>query len=344
MARIRMLVLAGGRSDEHEVSIISTKSLLKALEGSNIDATPLVITRAGNWLPAAASQKALTDGSAKSGGELTLQKAQGNQEFDVIFPLLHGPYGEDGTMQGMLELADLPYIGSGVLSSALCMDKPMSKDVLATHGIPQVKWVVSTRHEYKKDADGVLARCQDLKAPWFVKPANLGSSVGISKVTQSDKLDEAIRAALKFDRRVIIEEGVEGGREVEVAILGNDAPKASTVGEITYASAFYDYETKYTAGRADLHIPADLPADVVGRIQTMGIQAFKILDCAGFARIDFFYKPKTGEVLLNEVNTIPGFTPFSMYTKLWEAAGISYAELVGSLIDLAKDRYAERKR
>ncbi|MEE8408684.1 MAG: D-alanine--D-alanine ligase family protein [Myxococcota bacterium] len=342
--RIRMLVLAGGRSDEHEVSIVSTRSLLEALEGSTIEATAVVITREGRWLSGPGSRQALSDGKATSGGELALHRARVAEEFDVVFPLLHGPYGEDGTVQGMLELADLPYVGSGVLSSSLCMDKPMAKDVLRTHGIPQVGYALITRRDVEQDADAAIARCSELAAPWFVKPANLGSSVGITRVCDAGALHQAIEVALQYDRRVIVEASAVDARELEVAILGNDDVRASPVGEITYASDFYDYDTKYTEGCADLHIPADIPDDVSKRIQELAIRAFGILDCAGFARVDFFYQPSVGTILLNEVNTIPGFTPFSMFTKLWEAGGLAYAELVHRLVDLAIERHRERQR
>jgi D-alanine-D-alanine ligase len=342
MTKIRMLVLAGGRSDEHEVSLTSTRSLMQALDGSQIEVTPLVITREGRWLPLAASRKALTDGKAATGGELTLHQARVAEEYDVVFPLLHGPNGEDGTVQGMLELAGIPYVGSGVLGSALCMDKPMAKDVLAQHGIPQVGYVMATRHVFATDPDGVIARCGALRRPWFVKPANLGSSVGIRKAADEAELRAAVENAMRYDRRVIVEESVEGARELEVAILGNDAPEASPIGEITYASAFYDYETKYTDGRARLHIPANVPDSVAGRMQDLGRRAFLLLDCAGFARADFFWQPETDELFLNELNTIPGFTPFSMFTKLWEAGGLTYAALVERLVDLALERHRER--
>jgi D-alanine-D-alanine ligase len=343
MKKIRMLVLAGGRSAEHEVSLISTRSLLKALQDSPIEATTVVITREGRWLSAAESEKALTDGKAIKGGEMVLHRAQVAEHYDVVFPLIHGPYGEDGTVQGMLELAGVPYIGSGVLSSALCMDKPMAKDVLRSHGLPQVNYIVFTRHEFAQNPEEVLHRCQQMSSPWFVKPANLGSSIGISKATTVKELHASIDMAKIHDRRIIVEEAAVGCRELEVAILGNDEPKASPIGEITYQSAFYDYETKYTEGRAQLMIPAEVPQDVVARIHALGLKAYRLLDCAGFARADFFYLPQKDQVLVNEVNTIPGFTPFSMFTRLWEAGGIPYANLVERLAELAIERHRERR-
>lgn len=345
MKPTRVLILAGGRSEEHEVSITSARAVLKAAEASaNLLASALVVTREGRWLSEPDSQKALTAGTARQGGELTLHGATMAEQCDVVFPLIHGPFGEDGTLQGMLELAGVPYIGSGVLASSLCMDKPMSKEVLRANGIPQVRYVACNSLRYKQDAKGVHTEVQQLKAPWFVKPANLGSSVGISKVKTPEALGPAIEEALRYDRRIIIEEGVPNVRELEVAILGNDEPRASPVGEITYSAEFYDYNTKYTDGKAQLRIPADCPADVVKKIQDTAIRAFQLLDCAGFARVDFFYQAKTGNLFLNELNTIPGFTPFSMFPKLWEAGGIPYAQLIETLVNLALERHRANRR
>jgi D-alanine-D-alanine ligase len=342
MKKTRVLVLAGGNSEEHEVSISSARSLLKALDGSPIDATALVVTRQGQWLTADESRRALTDGSAKTGGDLTLHRARIAEDYDVVFPLIHGPHGEDGTVQGMLELAGIPYVGSGVLASSLCMDKAMTKAVLKSHNIPQVRHTLVTRHQFGSNRDAVLRSCLELNAPWFVKPANLGSSVGISKATSRDELLKAIEVAHRYDRRALVEEGVTGARELEIGIMGNDSPEASPIGEITYNSDFYDYETKYTEGRADLHIPADVSKAVADRLTEMALKAYQALDCAGFARIDFFYQPRTGDLLLNELNTIPGFTPTSMFTKLWEKKGVSYPEVVQRLVELAFERHGRR--
>lgn len=336
----RVLVLAGGQSDEHEVSISSASSLLRSLQGTDVDATALVITRDGRWLNPAESEKALGDGKAQTGGELTLHSAKITEQFDVVFPLIHGPHGEDGTLQGMLELAGLPYVGSGVLGSALCMDKVASKAVLKAHNIPQVRSELVTRHMYDRDPKAVLAAAAALHSPWFVKPANLGSSVGITRATTTEELRAGIELALKYDRRVIVEEGVVGARELEIGILGNDAPEASVVGEITYSAEWYDYETKYTPGRADLHIPADISPEVAARLRELALKAYLLLDCAGLARVDFFYQPRSDELLLNEVNTMPGFTPTSMFTKLWEHTGLPYAEIVKRFIALALERHS----
>ena len=342
MKRTRVLILAGGRSEEHEVSLTSARSVLKAVQGTELDATALVITRSGHWLNPAESVKALADGKAPQGGQLTLHSAQIAEQFDAVFPLLHGPFGEDGTMQGMLELAGIPYVGSGVLSSALCMDKAMTKEVLRAQGVPQVKYALLTQYDMQHDSGATWERLRALKGPWFVKPVNLGSSVGISKAKDEASLRQAISTAFEYDRRVIVEEGLANAREIEVAILGNDDPKASPVGEITFNAEFYDYATKYTDGRSRMHIPADVPPDVAKQVQSIALRAFRMLDCSGFARVDFFYQQQTGALLLNELNTIPGFTPFSMFPKLWEAAGIGYGPLIQRLVELAIERHTQR--
>ena len=337
MSTLSLLLLCGGQSEEHEVSLNSAKSVLSALPKDRFEVTPLVITKAGRWLPAGEASAALERGAAETGGELVLQQASSAAAFDVVFPLLHGPMGEDGTVQGLLTLAGIPFVGSGVLGSASSMDKLVMKAVLSAHGIPQVAYMGVTRAEYKADPQHVLQTLEPLGFPVFVKPANLGSSVGISKAGNPLQLRAALELALSFDRRAIIEAGTPHGkpRELEVGILGNDAPRASPVGELTFDSEFYDYDTKYLAGRAQMHIPADVPLEIAQRVQQLALEAFKALDCAGLARVDFFYVPQTGEVFLNEVNTMPGFTQTSMYPKLWEAGGIGYGDLVAELVSLA---------
>ncbi|KAF7356469.1 D-alanine--D-alanine ligase [Mycena venus] len=344
MKPTRLLILAGGRSDEHEISIISARSVLEAATTvPNLDATGLVVTREGRWLSPQESQKALAEGSARHGGEPALHSAHVVTEYDVVFPLMHGPFGEDGTVQGMLELAGVPYVGCGVLASALCMDKTMTKEVLRANNIPQVRHFAFTRQAYANDPAHIINEAKRLRAPWFVKPANLGSSVGVSRATDDVQLKVAIEEALRYDRRALVEEEVLDVRELEVAILGNDAPKVSPVGEITHNGDFYDYPTKYTDGRSQRHIPTDAPHAVCEKIQELALRAYQILDCAGFARVDFFYAAETGQIFLNELNTIPGFTPFSMYPKLWESGGISYGELIQQLIDLALERHQSRR-
>ena len=338
----RLLVLAGGRSEEHEISIISTRSLLAALESTDIEAQALVISKTGHLLDFAASQKALADGVALSGGGSLADLAEHAKNAEMVFPLLHGPHGEDGKIQGFLEELQIPYIGCGVLASAACMDKIIFKHILASQGLEQVAYCLVTEHMYTSNQDGVLAKIQNIPAPWFVKPANLGSSVGISKARTNQELGTALDEAFKHDRRVIVEAGINNVRELEVALLGNQHPKASVVGEITYDADFYDYETKYTDGRAQLHIPADIPEKLISTIQTLAKEAYTLLDCAGFARADFFYDTQTEKLYLNEINTIPGFTPFSMFTKLWGASGISYDKLVAELMNLSRERFPQK--
>ena len=332
----RILLLAGGQSGEHEVSLMSARSVLNALPRDQFDVTPVVISKQGRWLPPTETQRALETGQTQAGGDLVLHRAASAEGYDAVFPLLHGPMGEDGTVQGLLTLAGIPFVGSGVLGSAASMDKVMTKQVLASMGIPQVPWALAVRREWQRDPAAVRERVEALGYPVFVKPANLGSSVGISKVKDGAGLDAALDLAFSLDRRVIVEAMTRHKpREVEVGILGNDTPIASPVGELSFDADFYDYETKYTEGQAQMHIPARLPAEVAEQIRELALRAFRALDCAGLARVDFFYVAETGEVLLNEVNTMPGFTTTSMYPKLFEAAGLSYSELVTRLIQLA---------
>ena len=367
---IRLLVLAGGRSAEHEVSLSSAASMLQAIEGSNLQATVQVIDRTGRWLAPAKSNAALQAQATvqivgQSGGlapaennaALRAQVADGNvvdhdepiipalkPDFDAVFPMLHGPYGEDGTVQGLFELANIPYVGPGVLASSLCMDKVMAKDVLATHGIPQTPYVPLTKHEVaNSDPEALRARLAHLGACVFVKPANLGSSVGITKVTRSEELLPAIDTALRYDRRILVEQAVTNPREIEVGILGNDLVEVSPLGEVTYDAAFFDYTTKYSDGRATFHIPAQVAPHIASTVAALAREAYRLLDCAGCARADFLIA-RDGQVFLNEVNTIPGFTPLSMFPRLWQAAGLTYPQLIGKLVDLAIERHRARTR
>ncbi|EYB66787.1 D-alanyl-alanine synthetase A [Deinococcus phoenicis] len=332
----RILLLAGGQSGEHEVSLRSARSVLSALPRDQFDVTPVVISPQGRWLPPTDTQRALDTGEAQRGGDLVLHRAASAEGYDAVFPLLHGPMGEDGTIQGLLTLAGIPFVGSGVLGSAVSMDKVMTKQVLASSGIPQVAWRLAVRREWQTSPEEVRARAAELGYPLFVKPANLGSSVGISKVNRPGELERALDLAFDLDRRVILEAMTpHKPREVEVGILGNDAPIASPVGELRFDADFYDYETKYTEGRATMFVPAPLPAEVAERVRALALEAFRALDCAGLARVDFFYIEQTGDLFLNEVNTMPGFTTTSMYPRLFEAAGLSYSELVTRLVELA---------
>ncbi|MFC4452458.1 D-alanine--D-alanine ligase family protein [Deinococcus sonorensis] len=331
----RILLLAGGQSGEHEVSLMSARGVLAALPRDRFEVTPLVISRQGRWLPPSDTVRALEQGRAEGGGESLLKRVASVSGFDLVFPLLHGPNGEDGTVQGLLTLAGLPYVGSGVLGSAVSMDKAMTKSVLESAGIPQVPSRLATRKQWREQPEAVRDLAADLGLPLFVKPANMGSSVGISKVRSEMELDAALDLAFSLDRRVVLEAMTAGKpRELEVGILGNDAPLASPVGELRFDADFYDYQTKYTEGRASMHIPADLPKAVAEQVRDLALQAFRALDCAGLARVDFFYLEDSGELYLNEVNTMPGFTPTSMYPKLWEAAGWSYSALVTRLVEL----------
>jgi D-alanine-D-alanine ligase len=266
------------------------------------------------------------------------------ESVDVVFPVLHGPMGEDGTIQGMLELAGIPYVGSGVLGSAVAMDKAMAKLVLTQAGIPQARWALINQFEWEEDAKSVTdALVADLGLPAFIKPANMGSSVGVSKAHDAEELRTAIELALEYDRRVVVEEAVSG-RELEISVLGNDKPIASVAGEIIPCNEFYDYEAKYVDDDSELIIPADLTPEQLSSMQEIAVRAFRALDLAGLARVDFFLEEDSGRLLVNEVNTIPGFTSISMYPMLWEASGIRLAELVDRLVQLAIERHSRQRR
>jgi D-alanine-D-alanine ligase len=340
VSRTRVLLLCGGESGEHEVSLSSARSVLGAL-GTRFDVSPLVIDKGGRLLTADASERALSAGAAEAGsGHAALAGLAGGDSpagFDVVFPLLHGPNGEDGTVQGLLRLLGLPFVGSGVLGSAVGMDKLMMKSVFAAAGLPQVRYRGVSRAEWEADRNGVLKGI-DLAFPVFVKPANLGSSVGIAKAHDLAGLEPALDDAFRFDRRVIVEEAADDARELEVGVLGNDRPAVSPVGEISFDSEFYDYGSKYSEGRSRMTIPANVPKAVAAKCRELAREAFLAVDAAGLARVDFFHVESEDLVLINEINTMPGFTTTSMYPKLWEAAGMSYPELVERLVALALER------
>lgn len=344
MTKLRVGLLFGGVSGEHEVSIVSAKAIagaFKAEENANkYELLPFYIKKDGSWQSPDIARQVLASGvalSCDSKPKLWQFPAEA-ETVDVWFPILHGPNGEDGTIQGLLSLMQVPFVGSGVLGSAAGMDKIAMKSVFAQAGLPQVKYMALTREQIWSNPCIFPKLCDDIEQtlgyPCFVKPANLGSSVGIAKVRSRSELEAALDSAASYDRRIIVEAGVTA-REVECAVLGNDSPKASTVGEITYESDFYDYETKYTSGKADLLIPAPLPDAVIEQIKEQAIQAFTTLDCAGLARVDFFYVEATGEILINEINTLPGFTATSMYPQLWASSGVSFPELVDRLVQFA---------
>lgn len=360
MAKLRVGLLFGGRSGEHEVSIISARAIANALSADSntdkYDVLPFYIDKDGLWHGPDVAQQVLNSGlplRSQSPDEESINKAKRWQfptevaEVEVWFPILHGPNGEDGTIQGLLTLMQVPFVGTGVLGSSVGMDKLAMKSAFARAGLPQVKYMAVNRAEVWSNPCVFPKLCdlieKTLGYPCFVKPANLGSSVGISKVRSRDQLEAALDSAASYDRRLIVEAGVVA-REVECAVLGNDNPKASIVGEITYDSDFYDYETKYTDGKANLSIPAQLPEAIATQIQERAIQAFQAIDCAGLARVDFFYVEATGEILINEINTLPGFTALSMYPQMWAATGVLFPELVDRLIQLAIERHTDKSQ
>jgi D-alanine-D-alanine ligase len=373
----RVGILFGGRSGEHEVSLLSAASILQAIDRDKFDVTPIGITKEGRWLAAADAHNLLQgdpsaagrrlragDPEATPGAKLLqdgmptlLAPAPGPQAqaLDVVFPVLHGTFGEDGTIQGLFELAGIAYVGSGVLGSAAGMDKDAMKRLFAQAGLPIVKHITLLRAEWEKSPRKCVTRIEAaLRYPLFVKPANLGSSVGISKVHDRKELAPALTLAARFDRKLVIEEGVGGkasrgvvarARELEVAVLGNDEPQASVVGEIVPGKEFYDYEAKYLSEGSVPIIPAKLSRSEAGKIREMAVAAFKACDLAGLARVDFLMEPAgKRRIYLNEVNTLPGFTRISMYPKLWEATGLSYRDLITRLIELALERHAEKSR
>lgn len=350
MSKLRVGLLFGGRSGEHEVSIISARAIAEGLsleENANKYALlPFYIQKDGVWQAGEVAQQVLTSGVPQEPLTTTpnlWQFPPETQEVDLWFPVLHGPNGEDGTIQGLLTLMQVPFVGSGVLGSATGMDKIAMKMAFAQAGLPQVKYKAVTRAEVWSNPCVFPKLCDDIETtlgyPCFVKPANLGSSVGIAKVRSRQELETALDNAATYDRRIIVEAGVVA-REVECAVLGNDHPKASVIGEITFNSDFYDYETKYTPGKADLFIPANLPDVVAQQIQEMALQAFAAVDAAGLSRVDFFYVEATGEIFINEINTLPGFTSTSMYPQLWANSGITFVQLVDQLIQLAIERHS----
>ncbi|MDE3063745.1 MAG: D-alanine--D-alanine ligase [Acidobacteriota bacterium] len=377
--KLRVGILFGGRSGEHEVSLLSAASILNAIDRRKFEVVPIGITREGRWLAAADAHSLLEgthpasarplragDPEATPGARLlhegiptllapeprssaTLVQNQ-EKSLDVVFPVLHGTFGEDGTIQGLFELAGIAYVGSGVLGSSAGMDKDAMKRLFAQAGLPIVRHVTLLRRDWEKSPRKAIAAIEAaLRYPVFVKPANLGSSVGISKAHDRKELGPALTLAARYDRKLVIEEGVGGprakARELEVAVLGNDDPKASVVGEIIPGKEFYDYEAKYLSEGSVPIIPAKLTRAQSARIRSMAIQAFKACDLAGLARVDFLMEPAGRQrIYLNEVNTLPGFTQISMYPKLWEATGISYRNLITRLIELALERHREKSR
>jgi D-alanine-D-alanine ligase len=391
MQKLRVGILFGGRSGEHEVSLLSAASLLNAIDKQKYEVVPIGITKDGHWLTAEHAENllqgklmieprhlragdpettspaaVLARGEAvmvppepvhrqsgfvpfQSDAPLTRRASDRAINVDIIFPVLHGTFGEDGTIQGLLELADIPYVGAGVLGSAAGMDKDIMKSLFIAAGIPIVKHVTILRGAWEKDAKKVVKLVESkLKYPLFVKPANLGSSVGISKAHNRKELGPAIEEAAKFDRKIVIEQGVGGkkekAREIECSVLGNDEPVASVPGEIVPGKEFYDYAAKYVDEGSQLNIPAKLTKSQTKRVQDLAVAAFKAVDCSGLARVDFLMDPKTAKIYLNEINTMPGFTAISMYPKLWGASGLAYPDLIDRLIELGMERHKDKKQ
>ena len=351
--KLKVAVLFGGRSVEHEVSVVSAQGVMAAIDDTRFKTVPIGVTRQGTWLTPAQTERALERirqerirslDEPLGEGLLYRTAALGAlRRVDIVFPLIHGTNGEDGTLQGLLEMAGVPYVGAGVAASALGMDKALQKTFFRHHNFPVVDDVEIKASDWTRNRDSVLHAAEaTIGYPAFVKPANGGSSVGTSKVRSREDLEAAIAEAFRYDRKVLVEEAIEG-REVEVAVLGNDEPEASPVGEITYETEFYDYHAKYDDPATGLHIPADIPEALSDRLRETAVAAYKALDCAGLARVDFFLTPDD-RFFLNEVNTIPGFTPTSMYPKLWAYAGLSYSDLITRLIELGLERYQEKPR
>ena len=349
--RINLIVLFGGQSAEHDVSCVTAAHVLKAVDPARYSVTAVGISRGGQWQLAEAAMTALASGPDGLPDRLevagpdtapnpVLQAADASPGTTVVLPLLHGPLGEDGTVQGLLELAGVPYVGSGVLGSAVSMDKAMSKQVLAQHGFLQARTLAFRDDQLGPDTTERVVG--ELGLPVFVKPANMGSSVGVAKVKQAADLTPAMQAAFTYDEWIVVEEAIVG-REIEVAVLGNRAPRASVPGEIIPGHEFYDYEDKYLDDGSQLLIPAPITPEQADVVRSLAVQIFEALRCDGMARVDFFLTPD-GRFYVNEVNTIPGFTPISMYPKLWQASGLAYSELIDELVRLAIDRASHRRR
>lgn len=378
--KLRVGVIYGGRSGEHEVSIASAAAIFKHLDRTRYEAVPIRIEKDGRWVlpdkaPLALSasevieQARVASARAPRAGRDTLMVSHPGEDtlvtierrpaddsgepegavvtglgLDVVFPVLHGPYGEDGTVQGLLELASVPYVGSGVLASAAGMDKAAMKALFAARGLAQAPYEVVTDFEWTRKPAAQQSRLDALGLPLFVKPANLGSSVGISKVKTAEALAPALATAFEFDRKAVVEAAVPEAREIECAVLGNDEPAASLPGEVIPSREFYDYEAKYLDGASQTIVPADLDVGTVARVQALALEAFRAVDAAGLARVDFLLSRTTGTLVLNEINTMPGFTTISMYSKLWEASGVAYPALIDRLIVLALERHSAKQR
>ena len=366
--KINLGILFGGRSCEHEVSVTSAKSILKAIDREKYQVHLIGIDKSGYWhlgddIDSLASSGSVlyssnhdisTDtvslelhdsGNLKSQKELTNTESPISEpKLDIVFPVLHGTFGEDGAMQGALEMAGLPYVGCGVAASALAMDKALAKKIFESADIPQAPYIIATQHEWQQQSDNLLEVLQDgLGFPIFVKPANMGSSVGVSKANNKEESIIAINHALQFDTKIVIEQSMENCREIECAVLGNQEPEASVLGEIIPGAEFYNYETKYIDDKTKLVVPASLDPKTTEQVQALSIASFKAIDGRGLARVDFFVNKTTNAIVLNEINTLPGFTPISMYPRLWAASGLAYADLIDRLIELAMEHHRSKQ-
>jgi len=360
--KIRVGIIFGGKSGEHEVSLASAQSVARAIDRAKYDVVMIGVTKQGRWLAgdqvltqlvAASPSLLLKSGEASPADaaaldDKTLTKVDTSPlgAIDVAFPLIHGPMGEDGTVQGLLELADIPYVGAGVAASAVGMDKALMRAVFQAHGLPIVDWMAVLRHDWETRPEDTSRQIElTLGYPCFIKPANLGSSVGVSKARNWDELTQALTTAAQYDRKMIAERAAPNAREIECSVLGNDEPLASLPGEVVPQREFYDYSAKYdTAAGTHLIVPADLSAETTHAVQELAVRAFKAIDASGMARVDFFIARGTQRIWVNEINTIPGFTAVSMYPRMWEKSGVAYAELIDRLIQLALERHADKRR
>jgi D-alanine-D-alanine ligase len=359
MSKMRVCVIFGGRSGEHEISLRSARSVIQALDKDRYESLSVGITHDGHWFSGPKALEAFEAGHTRGLEPVTILPEPGRRgvfhlgegralqtlmEIDVVFPVLHGTFGEDGTIQGLLEMADIPYVGAGVLASSVAMDKGLCKELLRSRGIPVVNWEVIQADLIHEQPEHALDEAERVSPyPLFVKPANLGSSVGVSKCRNRSSLYEGMMDAARYDRRVLVEQGLEA-REIEVSVLGNEDPEASVPGEILPSDEFYSYRAKYLDDSSELLIPAPIDAAVADEARRLAVESFRAIDGAGMARVDFLLERKTGKLFLNELNTIPGFTSISMYPKLWEASGLSYPSLMDRLIDLALRRQDQKDR
>ena len=351
MSRRRVGVLFGGVSGEHEISLLSARSVMQVMDPAKYEVVPIGITKEGEWITQGNPMNVLV-GMAEGDRQAVIdrQKAMARASrlpvpfprVDIVFPLLHGPFGEDGTVQGLLEMAGLPYVGAGVLASALGMDKALMKRVFREARLPVAPFEIVHREEWEKRGEEALSTSGIPGYPLFVKPANGGSSVGITKVPRAQGLPGALELAFRYDRKVVLEEAIEA-REIECSVLGNADPRASVPGEVVHSREYYDYEAKYLDPRTHLLVPAPLEPALVPRFQALAVEAFRAIDCSGMARVDFFLRSSDEAIFVNEINTIPGFTPVSMYPRLWEASGLSFPDLVDRLIELGVERYARTR-